>query len=152
MPGQNLLSLLWHAAEGPSRTGVISYCSESPSSSFFLSYKSLLELAKQRSMQLQNLKSPDNYIILMHLADHLDSIKWFWAIVAAGCIPCICPPLAKDLDQRRKDIAHLQGLLGDTLVITTRSQIPEFLGMKGLRIVAIGKCPRSNTNLVFPEA
>ena len=61
----------------------------------------------------------------------MDSIRWFWAVIAAGYVPAISPPLTKDVDQRKKYLSHLFGLLRAPLVLTTRSLAPDFNGQKG---------------------
>ena len=135
---QNLLSLLERAAQDPSGKGIVVYLNSSKADSLFLTYKSLLGLVEQRSIQLQKMESVDSMVVLMYFTDHLDSIIWFWAIVVAGGIPCICPPLTRDFDQRQRNIAHLQELLGNPPVITSSHLASEFLGLTGLRIVIAG--------------
>jgi hypothetical protein len=139
MPIQNLLNLLLRAAEHPSGNGVMLHHFNSARSSSFISYKTLLLFVEQRSMQLQELENIDTKVVLMYFTNHLDSITWFWTVVAAGGTPCICPPLDKDLDQRQNYVRYLLDLLGQPLVITTRPLSLEFLGVEGLRVVTIGK-------------
>jgi hypothetical protein len=94
----NLLCLLEQAVKDDSGKGITVYIPNSITSSLFLPYKTVCCLVEQRSTQLQTLSSIDTNVILMYFADHLDGIIWFWAARAAGDIPCICPPLARDLD------------------------------------------------------
>jgi hypothetical protein len=139
MPVRNLLDLLGQAAEDPSQNGILVYHSNKEGNSSFLAYKDLLPHINQTSMRLQGLKSIDTKVVLMYFTDHLDSITWFWTIVAAGGIPCICPPLSKDLGQRQKNVRHLQELLGNPAVITTQSLASGFLGLEGLQVLLTGK-------------
>jgi acyl-CoA synthetase (AMP-forming)/AMP-acid ligase II len=135
---QNLLNLLLRAAEHPSGNGLTFHHSNSKRNPSSISYKALLELIEQRSMQLQEVESIDTKVVLIYFTDNLDSIIWFWTVVAAGGIPCICPPLAKDLDQRQNYVRYLLDLLERPLVITTWSLSLEFLAVEGLRVVTIG--------------
>lgn len=136
---QNLIGLLRHAGEYSSGRGVTVYSPTIKNGFSSISYQTLLLLARERSIQLQMQENLDNKVVLMHFTEHLDGIVWFWAIVASGGIPCICPPLARDLDQRRKNVKHLQDLLRNPLVITTQFLATEFPSLEGLRVVATGK-------------
>lgn len=136
MAVQNLFELLKQASEGPSDHG-ISVCKEGIVS--FMTYGDLLVSTKQASMRLQHLKRIDAKVVLMYFTNHLHGIYWFWAIVAAGGIPCICPPLSKDLGQRQKIVRHLQELLENPIVITAPSLAPELLGLEGLQVISTGK-------------
>jgi hypothetical protein len=138
MESQNLLGILVSAAKQVNQNGVHVHRPSSHIYQYF-TYKFLLSQAEHRSKQLERLGSIDNKVILIYFTDHLDSIVWFWSIVAAGAIPCICPPLVKDLEQRQKNAAHLQELLGNPFVITTGKLASEFPKLNGLRIVTTGK-------------
>jgi acyl-CoA synthetase (AMP-forming)/AMP-acid ligase II len=142
MESQNLLGILVSAAKQVNQNGIHVH---RPSSNVYqyLTYKFLLSQAERRSKQLERLGSINDKVILMYFTDHLDSIVWFWSIVAAGAIPCICPPLVKDLEQRQKNAAHLQELLGNPFVITTGKLASEFPKRNGLRIVTTGKSSSS---------
>ena len=53
-------------------------------------------------------------------------IIWFWAIIAAGGIPCMSTPFSKDGTQRRKHIEFLLELLASPLIITTEELVSDF--------------------------
>ena len=135
---QNLLSLLVMAVEHSDVNGIEVHRPRKDERCTFITYKYLLSLAEHRSKQLEKLESIDNRVVLMHFADHFDNIIWFWAIVAAGAVPCLCP-LVKDLGQIRKNITHLQKLLKNPLVITTENLASELPKLNGLRVVNTGK-------------
>jgi acyl-CoA synthetase (AMP-forming)/AMP-acid ligase II len=136
MSVRNLLHLLVQAANNGAGKGVLTNNGNGNDSSTLLTYEQLLVLAQLRSRQLlQRVDVDINYqVILLYAADHLESITWFWAITVAGAVPCICPPLPKDEEQRRQRIAHLRTLLGDPLVITNKSLASDFDGVQGLRV------------------
>ncbi|KAJ6076960.1 NRPS-like protein [Penicillium canescens] len=133
---RNLLDLLVQAANNGAGKGVLTDNGNGNDSSTLLTYEQLLVLAQLRSTQLlQRVDVDIKYqVILLYAADHLESITWFWAIIVAGAVPCICPPLPKDEEQRRQRIAHLRTLLGDPLVITNKSLASDFDGVQGLRV------------------
>ena len=136
---QNLLNILVAAVEHSDVNGIKIYGPSGEERRPFTTYKYLLSYVKHRSKQLEKLESIDNKVVLMYFADHFDNIAWFWAIIAAGGIPCICPPLGRDLDHCQKNVAHLQKLLGNPLVITTEHLASEFPSQSGLRVIKTGK-------------
>jgi len=58
------------------------------------------------------LNADENPVVLLHVNDHLQGIIWFWAVIAAGGIPCMSTPFSKDGTQRRKQLNALLELLG----------------------------------------
>lgn len=137
----NLLSLLTRAADlGPGK-GILTKNTDGVGSSNLLTYKELLALAKLRSTQLVRRVGGEieNKVVLLNGVDHLENILWFWAIIIAGAVPCICPPLPKNGEQREERIAYLRALLDDPFVVTEDSLESEFDGVQGLRILSFGK-------------
>lgn len=138
---QNLFDLLSHAAKDPRESAITVYNTNSKDGSM-LTYQSLLALAKNKSIQLQQrFGSINDKVVLMYFDNHLDGIVWFWAIVLAGGRPCICPPLIKDQEQRRHIVRHMQACLENPLIITAESLVSEFPNMENLHVVLIGKYP-----------
>ncbi|KAK6532033.1 hypothetical protein TWF694_003196 [Orbilia ellipsospora] len=136
MPIQNLFSLLNQAAEKGSGTGILAHRSGGGSDSSFLTYEQLLELAKKKLVQLQRLENIAGRLVLIYLADQLDSIVWFWSIVAGGGVPCICPPLPKDLSSRQARVVHLRDLLEAPLILSDESLLSEFSGIEDIRLLS----------------
>lgn len=142
MSTKNLYGLLQRAAQDPAENGTLLYDISKKAVPHFFSYKEMLYHAQQESVRLQKMRNLTKMIVLIYLPSHLSNILEFWSIVAAGGIPCICPPLPKDPIQRRKMLTYLQELLGNPLVITTSNLVLEFLGLPDLRIDTIGTCLR----------
>ncbi|KAJ2975088.1 hypothetical protein NQ176_g5713 [Zarea fungicola] len=100
-------------------------------------YAQLAISAFRLSHLVRRLSTASRGIVLLHLDNHLDHIQWLWAVIAADQVPAISTPFSRDLDQRRKHIQHLQSLLQKSIVITTRSLVPEFLDIPGWKIYTI---------------
>jgi len=71
-------------------------------------------VAKKRGAidMIPYLNADENPVVLLHVNDHLQGIIWFWAVIAAGGIPCMSTPFSKDGTQRRKQLNALLELLG----------------------------------------
>ncbi|KAL8901896.1 MAG: hypothetical protein Q9192_000315 [Flavoplaca navasiana] len=65
------------------------------------------------------------------------------AIVIAGCLPVISPPLPKDPDQRQKHLLHLRQLLHDPIVLTQANISSEFADIEQLAIHRVEKLEES---------
>lgn len=100
-----------------------------------MSYRELLDRADQDVSRIDNIPGvrPDS-VIFLHFARHHYSIRWFWAVVAAGYVPAISPPLTSDFGQRKQHLNHIFKLLRDPIVLTSNSLRPEFLCHKSLRV------------------
>ena len=100
-----------------------------------LSYRELWERANQDAIKINSLAGiTPHTIFLLHFDRHQHNIRWFWAIIAAGYVPAISPPLMKDDNQRKQYLKHIFGLLTDPIVLTTDSLKPDFKNHKGLRV------------------
>ncbi|CAL5868905.1 uncharacterized protein PFLUO_LOCUS3132 [Penicillium psychrofluorescens] len=73
-------------------------------------------------------------IVLIHLDNHEDNVRWLWAVLAAGQVPAISTPFTNNLDQRRKHLLHLQEVLQSPVVLTREHLVSEFLDLPGLII------------------
>ncbi|KAE8391693.1 putative non-ribosomal peptide synthase-like protein [Aspergillus alliaceus] len=112
----------------------------------WLTYRSLRELARANSSRLRTIPSfKDGVVILLHFADHLDNIIWFWSTLYAGCIPAMSTPLPKVATHRSKHLSHLHSLLGDPICLT-RKELWEDDGTP-LRIVDIQTLPASASTM-----
>ncbi|KAL3426979.1 nonribosomal peptide synthetase [Phlyctema vagabunda] len=127
-PPNNLFELLRDAAQHGSFVEILSYETVAANAKpISITYQKLLEIARTRSRELLARKHiEDSSIVLLQVDHHFESLLWFWAIIAAGLIPCISAPLTKDLQQRKKHVRHLQELLQDPHIITTEDLIHEF--------------------------
>lgn len=140
MSAGNLLDLLVQAAQNGPEKGMMVYDSaENESNPSFMTYEALLALAKQMSMNLRQLADVEGKVVLMYFSDHLDNITWFWAIVAAGAVPCICPPLSNDSAIRLDSVTHLRKLLNEPLIITSKALAAEFKGLHYPSVLSTSK-------------
>jgi acyl-CoA synthetase (AMP-forming)/AMP-acid ligase II len=129
---QNLYQLLKYAANGPKSSGITtcSVASDQSQSSKFTSYKALLDEAEQRSPSIRGLINLNkNNVILLHVDNHEDGIVWFWAIIAAGGVPCMSTPFSKDEAQRVKHLRWLSQLLNKPTIVTSDHLLSEFDGL-----------------------
>lgn len=133
MAAQNLYQILGNASK--SEAGINIYAPGSQGPSTRLTYAELLRSAEsdaQKIIELDGITSDS--VVLIHFDNHLDNIKWFWAVVAAGYVPAISPPFTNDLERRRKHLNHLHALLKDPFVLTLDRLVPDFLEHDQLRI------------------
>jgi acyl-CoA synthetase (AMP-forming)/AMP-acid ligase II len=129
---QNLYQLLKYAANGPRSSGITTYGAASDQSqrSKFTSYKALLDEAERRSPSIRGLINLNkNNVILLHVDNYEDGIVWFWAIIAAGGVPCMSTPFSKDEDQRLKHLCSLSRLLNKPIIVTSDYLLSEFDGL-----------------------
>ena len=96
-------------------------------------------VAKKRGAidMIPYLNADENPVVLLHVNDHLQGIIWFWAVIAAGGIPCMSTPFSKDGTQRRKQLNALLELLANPLIITTEELASEFADFDNLRLKTI---------------
>lgn len=138
---ETLLRLLEHAALHHPGKGLFIYNTElnkAPSSLQYLSYHKLSSMADERALHLlPHFKVDENPVILVHINDHFLGILWFWAIIAAGGIPCLSTPVSKDGEQREKHLTSVLKLLGNPLVLTTADLAADFAGLENVRIKTI---------------
>lgn len=133
---QNLTQLLTKASQNGS--GMIFYGNNptlGPSfpvlSSFFLSYQTLLQDAKQRAHSLCQLKTLSaSSIILLHFDTHHETIQWLWACLVLGIVPAISTSFGQNAVHRKRHLRHLRTLLRNPLILTTRQLVPEFVGLE----------------------
>jgi acyl-CoA synthetase (AMP-forming)/AMP-acid ligase II len=141
MSAGNLLDVLVQAAQNGPENGMMVYdTAENERNPPFMTYETLLAMAKQMPMNLRQLADVEGKVVLMYFSDHLDNIKWFWAIVAAGAVPCICPPLSNDSTIRLDSVTHLRKLLNEPLIITSKALAAEFKGLHYPLVFSTSKC------------
>lgn len=100
-----------------------------------ISYKRLLRQVKEEAPVIEGVMEMLNTsIILIYTDNDLDAIHWFWTVVCAGGIPCLCTKLPEDPNQRSAQIDNLKVTLNDPIILTSRKQTAQFQGVDGLRI------------------
>ncbi|KAI0138095.1 acetyl-CoA synthetase-like protein [Hypoxylon sp. NC0597] len=114
-----------------------------------LSYASLWTRAQNDACALKALQQTQptansRKIFLLYFNNHRDNIRWFWAVLAAGGIPCIAPPFVNDIGLRRDHIAHLISLLDDPIVLTTLELSSAFEGSSNANIQTVESLPVDN--------
>lgn len=144
MAVQNLSDLLSRAAaQHTGQDAAITIYGSDSEKSLELSYRSLQSLSTRRSAQLgRNLGNLNGKIVLMYFQDHLNSLIWFWAIVLAGGVPCICPAQVGAPEYHASFLQHLQTLLENPPMITTKALASQLPKVKDLLVSTTGKEPR----------
>lgn len=136
MAPKNLLQMLQAAAEMGVNKGLVFEDGDlvAVSGKCLISYSTLFKKSLARGHALSSSGALNgNPIVLLHTVDHEDSISWFWAIVAAGGVPCISTQIY-DLTERKSHFLSLQKLLGNPLVVTTKTLINQFSGIPNIRL------------------
>jgi acyl-CoA synthetase (AMP-forming)/AMP-acid ligase II len=98
-------------------------------------------------------------IFLLHFDNQKENIRWFWAVVFAGYIPCISAPFIKDVKQRQSQIVHLQSLLQTPVILTNERMATEFASVQDLKLYQVDSLlgqfgtltPNRNNSLVKGE-
>ena len=146
MEPANLFQLLNNASQ--LATGIGTYAPGSRGSPARITYAELLEGAKADAQKIHELNNiSKGTIILLHFDNHLDNIKWFWAVTAAGFVPAISPPFTNDLERRKRHLNHLQTLLQDPIVLTSAKLVPDFLSDNVLRLHTVESLSASRQEL-----
>lgn len=138
----NLWNILAAAAECPSENGIVFYGEGNPvrRTERHYSYKQLFKEARQKSLLVGKLlmfvhapvydrEEADrrkNRVVVLFFDNHMDNIVWFWAVIAAGCTPCIATPFKGNMEDRHSHICYLRDLLDDPLMVTTDELFPLF--------------------------
>ena len=143
----NLSQVLERAATF--ETGITIYPPGNTAEATRLSYRDLFAAAKEKARLLRQWKdTADRTIILLHFDNHADAMEWLWATVVAGLLPVISTPLPNDHDQRRKHLLHLQSMLDDPIILTTKHLVPEFLEIKQLKLYSTDDVRNQNSGMV----
>lgn len=104
-----------------SEAGIITYHDGDRSKPVRMSYRQLRRLALQNAkLLLSQEEICTGKVILILFQDHLENIVWFWAAILAGCVPCLSTRLVNNSTGRIAQLKHLQQLLLDPVVITSR--------------------------------
>lgn len=139
MPHANLFCMLKEAAKASLHSSIVLYHNDTlDQQPTTISYQDLYERSLVRADHLlSNEVFKRQPIVLLHVDNHVDQIEWFWAIVAAGGVPCMSTTFTNDLAQRRKHIRALQKTLTQPFILTTEALVPEFCNLDGLELHTI---------------
>lgn len=100
-----------------------------------ISYSKLLQQTKEESSVIEGLMGMINTrVILIYTNNDLDRIHWFWAVICAGGVPCLCTKLPEDPKQRATQIDNLKTTLKDPIILTSRELAAQFKVVEGLRL------------------
>ncbi|CAL3966083.1 unnamed protein product [Diplocarpon coronariae] len=125
---ENGITIYSHPQTKPQCTPYYSY--ENQDGVTKITYHELQQHTLQESEAIRGILALLNHkIVLLHVNEHLDSIHWFWSIVAAGGIPCMCSPFSQDPVQRQKQVNNLIQLLDSPPIILSDNLIPDFEGV-----------------------
>ncbi|KAI1100868.1 acetyl-CoA synthetase-like protein [Jackrogersella minutella] len=146
-----LLSVVEKAARTTAGLRFISQRDDSPATER-LSYASLWTRAQNDACSLKSLQitlpMPSSRNVLLYFSTHRDNIRWFWAVLAAGGVPCIAAPFVSDTGLRRDHIAHLIDLLENPTILTTEALSSLFDDNDNASIQTIESLP-AETELKF---
>ncbi|PYH44041.1 putative NRPS-like enzyme [Aspergillus saccharolyticus JOP 1030-1] len=135
----SLPAILTAAAQSP--TGICIYApGQVAGSPARLSYADLARRAHEDACVLLN-HIHDQPVVLIHLDNHADNIRWFWAVVYAGLLPAMSTPLSQNAPQRAQHLQDLQELLEAPVVLTSAgllAQFPELTQPRTLTIEQLG--------------
>ncbi|KAH8705690.1 putative NRPS-like enzyme [Talaromyces proteolyticus] len=163
---QTLIQILENAAlsedEARKETGLWLYKPETDGTlPLRWTYKELLSDAKSKAKILlhyletqfpADTLAEKRKIVLLHFDNHVDGIAWFWAVVSAGLLPAISPPLSANVAQQEQHIQHLTTLLETPVVLSTDRLIKRYpeLG-SGSLTVTIEQLLSQASNVVIDE-
>ena len=147
---KNIYQLLQAAANTCS--GITTYPSGSLSLGTYTSYADLLQGAENDACSIHAIHGiASDSVVLLHFDEHLDSMRWFWAVMAAGYLPAISTPLTNHLDQRRRHLRNLQTVLHNPIILTPQRLVSEFSVIDDLNVHSIESlipCTREYTNFL----
>ena len=139
-PVTNILDVLVRAAQTAPDKGLSIYPhGQTKTAPHRITYSHLLREAVALSQVVRNIPglTPET-IILLHLDCHQHNVLWLWATIAAGLVPAISTPFTNDLEQRRKHLLHLKGVLQDPIVITRQGLVSDLAVAEGsMRIFTV---------------
>ncbi|RAL12615.1 NRPS-like enzyme [Aspergillus homomorphus CBS 101889] len=119
-----------------------------------LSYADLARRAEEDSSLLLN-HIHDKPVVLIHLDNHADNIRWFWAVVCAGLLPAMSTPLSQNAPQRAQHLQHLRALLESPVVLTSSSLVAQFPELKQPRTLTVEQLghttPKRDATAVQPR-
>ncbi|KAK8042320.1 acetyl-CoA synthetase-like protein [Apiospora phragmitis] len=108
-----LQGVLMNEARFLSSSNILFYpMGASASAPIAVPYGALYDEARQKGVILASLVDfEEGMPVLLYLDDHWDTILWFWAVLYAGGIPTLSPPLSNVEEHRHKHIQSLSRIL-----------------------------------------
>ncbi|KAJ5280910.1 hypothetical protein N7478_006282 [Penicillium angulare] len=130
--GECLLDTLQRAATGSA--GITFYKTNGSTEmvSERVTYRELLDQAWRDAVCLQMLREDcqEHTVFLLHFDTHEENIRWFWAVTAAGYLPCIVPKFASSDQRRISQAEHILRLLDGPIILTNSRMSCAFSGVK----------------------
>ncbi|MEY9994431.1 acyl-CoA synthetase (AMP-forming)/AMP-acid ligase II/thioesterase domain-containing protein [Streptomyces sp. V4I8] len=136
-PISNITALLTRAAQNNAESG-LTYClggADAPHE--FQSYPELLREARllHSALRAHGLAPRDKVVLILERPRHF--LTAFWACVLGGFVPCPVSPQRGDPTRWAAQLAHVNTLLDQPLVLTDASLAAELPATDGLRVAAI---------------
>ncbi|CAG7925008.1 unnamed protein product [Penicillium olsonii] len=131
-----LPALLKTAAKSDS--GVAFYSPGQTDAPSRLTYKSLVLQATSDAALLathHGCSHDGRRVVLIHMDTQFDNIRWFWAAAFAGMIPTISTPFSHNADQRMQHLLHLEWLLQDPLVLSSKKSVARYPELRKLQLL-----------------
>lgn len=80
---------------------------------------------------------------MTYFDSHMDNILWFWSIAAAGGVPTILPSFANDLKIRETQIANVECIFNEPIVVTSQRLASDLTPTTRLQIVSTSSISRT---------
>ncbi|KUJ20095.1 putative NRPS-like enzyme [Mollisia scopiformis] len=117
----------------------------------WISYKTLLQRVQAEAPVVEALMAMHRTdIVLLYTDNDADGIHWFWTIICAGGVPCLCTKLPEDPVQRTKQIVNLKETLKEPLILTSKNLEAQFkdLDVDGLKLWTFGQIDKSRRRIL----
>ncbi|PYI16237.1 putative NRPS-like enzyme [Aspergillus violaceofuscus CBS 115571] len=138
----SLPAILDAAARSP--TGIYIYSpGETSGSPTRWSYADLAGRAHEDASLLLH-QIDDSPVVLIHLDNHADNIRWFWAVAYAGLLPALSTPLSQNAPQRAQHLQHLHDLLENPVILTSATVVAQFPELQQPRTLTIEQLGHTN--------
>lgn len=137
-----LPALLESAAQ--SETGVNFYSSGQTNKPVRLTYRALASQASRDAALFASHHASSRgtkQVVLVHMENQFDNIRWFWAVVFAGLIPAISTPFSHNAQQREQHLLHLKSLLQDPVLLSSKQLAAQYPEMEQLHLLTVEDLP-----------
>lgn len=81
---------------------------------------------------------------MIYFDSHCDNILWFWSIVAAQGVPSILNPLANDSKIREAQIANVECIFDEPIVLTSQHLAGTLKPTRKLKVVSTSAIHRAS--------
>ncbi|KAL9620175.1 MAG: hypothetical protein Q9160_005290 [Pyrenula sp. 1 TL-2023] len=139
-PHRSIVHVLQNAAD--TNSGIEFYLSsqniQNNHQSVRISYRELLSQSQSKAQCLHRIPGIQrDTIFLLHFDNHLDNVKWFWAVTVAGYLPCVSSAFVDDVTQRKIHVNHLNSLLERPVILANQQTLRDFTSIEGLQLCSI---------------